>query len=173
MEIIKQIRRRLGPDFPVWLKMNCEDFIEDGLTLDDSIQVIKHLISSSAQPDALEISGGIGFDSVIRKDILSPKEEAYFLPQAKVFRKTYPELPLILVGGIRSHEIIEKLLGEKKMDLVAMSRPFIRNPNFPSHLKKGDGKSDCISCNLCLGMKKEPIKCRADAVASFVSFTAR
>ncbi|MFH0889214.1 MAG: NADH:flavin oxidoreductase [Planctomycetota bacterium] len=190
MEIIRQIRQRLGNDFPVWLKINCEDFLEpvraervttngspagtgsypdyssgmeEGLTLDDSIQVIKYLISNSAKPDALEISGGVGFDRVIRKNILSPKEEAYFLPQAEVFRKTYADLPLILVGGIRSREIIEKVLGEKKIDLVAMSRPFIRDPNFPSHLKKGEKKSTCISCNLCLGMKREPIKCRAPA----------
>ncbi|MFH1230517.1 MAG: NADH:flavin oxidoreductase [Planctomycetota bacterium] len=162
MEIIKQTRQRLGNDFPIWIKMNCEDSIEDSLTLDDSIQVIKYLKLNNVLPDALEISGGVGFDKVIRKDILTQEAEAYFLPQAEVFRKTYPELPLILVGGIRSREIIEKVLGEKKMDLVAMSRPFIRDPNFPLHLKKGEKKSTCISCNLCLGMKKEPIKCRAN-----------
>ena len=161
MEIIKQIRQKLGSDFPVWIKMNCEDAMEGGLTLDDSIQIINHLKSNNALPDAMEISGGVGFDKVIRKDILTPEAEAYFLLQAKVFKNTYPDLPLILVGGIRSRGIIEKVLGEKKMDLVAMSRPFIRNPNFPLLLKKGESKSDCISCNLCLGMKREPIKCRA------------
>jgi len=160
LEVIRQIRAKLGTDYPVWLKMNCEDFIEDGITLDDSIQGLKELIDNKAQPDALEISGGVEFTNVIRKDILTPESEAYFLPQAEVFRKSYPDLPLILVGGIRSRETIEKVLA-KGMDLVSMSRPFIRDPNFPLRLEKGEKDSTCISCNLCLTRKAEPSKCRA------------
>ncbi|MDI6733434.1 MAG: NADH:flavin oxidoreductase [Planctomycetota bacterium] len=167
MEIIKQTRQKLGADFPIWIKTNCEDFIDGGLTLSDSINVIKYLIENKAEPDAIEISGGVTFDTVIRKDVLSPEKEAYFLPQAETFRRTYPNIPLILVGGIRSYEIMEKVVGEKKMDLVAMSRPFIRDPNFPLSLQKTcrgvrtDAPTTCISCNLCLGMKKEPVRCRA------------
>jgi len=205
MEVIKRIRSKAGTDYPVWLKMNCEDFIPNGLTLTDSISTIKHLIGnksmpskmpvtlnevkglapkqneilrsaqndtlSASSPDAIEISGGMTFTEVIRKDILSPDTEArpndhkvgqaYFLPQARQFRKEFPNLPLILVGGLRTRGVMEKVLGEEHMDLASLSRPFIRNPGFALELKKGGKTSDCISCNLCLGMKKEPVKCRA------------
>ena len=160
-EVIQRIRQRVGTDYPIWLKLNCEDFAQDGLTLQDSLSCIRHLASSKALPNAVEVSGGVTFTEVIRKDILSPDKEAYFLPQARQFRKEFPTLPLILVGGLRTRGVMEKVLGEEKIDLVSMSRPFIRNPGFALELKKGGKTSDCISCNLCLGAKKEPIKCRA------------
>ncbi|MBI5778208.1 MAG: NADH:flavin oxidoreductase [Planctomycetes bacterium] len=160
-EVIQRIRQKVGTDYPIWLKLNCEDFIPNGLTLADSISTIQNLKSNNALPDAIEISGGCTFPEVIRKDILSPEKEAYFLPQAKQFRKEFPNLPLILVGGLRTRGVMEKVLGEEKMDLVSMSRPFIRNPGFALELKKGGKQSDCISCNLCLGAKKEPVRCRA------------
>jgi 2,4-dienoyl-CoA reductase-like NADH-dependent reductase (Old Yellow Enzyme family) len=172
-EVIQRIRSRVGTDYPVWLKMNCEDFIEGGLTLADSISTIQNLKSKIALPDAVEVSGGVTFTEVIRKDIIPGNQsaftgetspagsEAYFLPQARQFRKEFPQLPLILVGGLRTRDVMEKVLGEEKMDLVSMSRPFIRNPGFALELKKGGKTSDCISCNLCLGAKKEPVKCRA------------
>ncbi|MEW6026862.1 MAG: NADH:flavin oxidoreductase [Planctomycetota bacterium] len=167
METIKRIRQKVGADYPIWLKLNCEDFVEGGLTLADSISTIKNLKSNNALPDAIEISGGCAFPQVIRKDILSPDKEAYFLPQARQFRKEFPNLPLILVGGLRTRDVMEKVLAEEKIDLVSLSRPFIRNPSFGLELKKGGKQSDCISCNLCLGAKKEPVKCRAteDAIA--------
>lgn len=170
METIKRIRQKTGPDFPIWLKMNCEDFLEGGMSLADSISTLKHLKTNNVLPDALEVSGGVTFNEVIRKDILSPDKEAYFLPQAEQIRQSIPNLPLVLVGGLRTREVMEKVLGEKKMDMASMSRPFIRHPEFPQNLKKGAKTSDCISCNLCLGMKKEPVKCRAseDAITKLL-----
>ncbi|MEK7309651.1 MAG: NADH:flavin oxidoreductase [Planctomycetota bacterium] len=207
METIKRIRQKVGTDYPVWLKLNCEDFIPNGLTIADTISTLKHLtsnpvrdrssqrddrandtqrinsikhpntdVSSNAKPcisngaDAIEISGGVTFTEVIRKDILSPDKEAYFLPQARQIKQAIPELPLILVGGLRTRGVMEQLLSEHKMDLVSMSRPFIRNPEFALTLKKGGKTSDCISCNLCLGAKKEPVKCRAseDSIAKLI-----
>lgn len=170
-EVIQRIRQKVGTDYPIWLKLNCEDFIENGLTLADSISTIQNLKSKIALPDAIEISGGVTFTEVIRKDILSPDKEAYFLPQARQFHKEFPTLPLILVGGLRTRGVMEKVLGEEKMDLVSMSRPFIRNSGFALELKKGGKQSDCISCNLCLGAKKEPVKCRAteDAISKLIN----
>ena len=170
METIKRIRQKVGTDYPVWLKLNCEDFIPNGLTIADTISTLKHLTSNLASPDAVEVSGGCTFPEVIRKDILSPGAEAYFLPQAEKIKQSVPNLPLILVGGLRTREVMEKVLSEHKMNLVSMSRPFIRNPAFALTLKKGGKSSDCISCNLCLGAKKEPVKCRAteDAIAKLI-----
>jgi len=64
---------------------------------------------------------------------------------------------LILVGGIRSLDVIEKILAEGSADFVAISRPLIRQPDLPNRWLKGIGglTADCISCNACIGSLAE------------------
>ena len=57
MLVLKAIRESVGPDFPVLIKMNCGDFFENGLVLDDAIQVGKMLAQGGI--DAIELSGGL------------------------------------------------------------------------------------------------------------------
>lgn len=158
-EVIRQIRSRTGSGFAIWAKMNCEDFIQGGMTVNESIATAKLLKESGL--DALEISGGVTFETVIRKGVPKTVPEAYFLPQAEQFRAALPGFPLALVGGIRSYAMMEKILGEKGINLVSMSRPFIREPQFALKLRKHKSVADCISCNLCLTKKQESVKCRA------------
>jgi 2,4-dienoyl-CoA reductase-like NADH-dependent reductase (Old Yellow Enzyme family) len=61
------------------------------------------------------------------------------------------DIPVILVGGIRSTEQIARILGAGDADFLAAARPFIREPDFPRSLKTGrQGMLDCVSCNICL-----------------------
>lgn len=166
LEIIREIRAKVGPDFPAWVKINCEDFIKDGLSLEESLTVAEKLNQQACLPEAginaIEISGGVQFETVIRLEVGKKEPEAYFLPQAEEFRKRL-DTPLILVGGIRRLETIEMLVKEKGMDLVSMSRPLIREPDLPLKFqKKLTDQATCISCNRCLGRKIQPVICRVD-----------
>ena len=111
--------------------------------------------------DAVEISCGIGGTSS-RKDILRPEDEAYFLPQARRAREA-TDLPLILVGGMRSLEVIESILEEGTADFISMSRPLIREPDLPNQWREGRTEpAACISCNNCWpGPGEYGIACRA------------
>lgn len=161
LEVFKQIRVAVGADFTIWVKMNCEDFTDGGFSLVDSLAVAGQLTKVGI--DALEISGGVGFKQVIRTGINTLADEAYFLDQARQFRKNLPELPLILVGGIRSLETMERLVVQERLNLVALSRPFIHEPDLIEKLhKKKQTKSLCHSCNACLKRKREPVKCRVE-----------
>lgn len=159
LAVIDAIKQQAGPDFPVWVKLNCDDFVDDpqGLKLEQSLQVAKLL---KDRVSAIELSGGVSFEKVIRKGVPDKEPEAYFRPYALEFRKTIPDFPFILVGGIRSLAMMEQLLGQDGFALVSMSRPFIREPDLPKRLRR-EQKSACISCNLCLTKKTEPVKCRA------------
>jgi 2,4-dienoyl-CoA reductase-like NADH-dependent reductase (Old Yellow Enzyme family) len=86
-----------------------------------------------------------------RINIRSKDKEAYFLPYAREIRKVIVA-PLILVGGIRSLDVIENILAEGSVDFVALCRPLIRQPDLPNRWQKGIGGStaDCISCNGCV-----------------------
>ena len=128
-----------------------QDFIENGLTLTDSIKATSLL--AEAGLDAVEVSGGMLTErklSPVRAGIDCVEKEAYFQEEARAFRKQI-HIPLILLGGIRSLELAERLVEEGTADYISMSRPFIREPGLINRWKTGDRrKAQCISDNRCI-----------------------
>jgi 2,4-dienoyl-CoA reductase-like NADH-dependent reductase (Old Yellow Enzyme family) len=152
-ELIADIRKAVGPDFPILIKMNGDDFVEGGLEATDAAEMAS--LFEKAGLDAVEISGGLfGSDRIpkelIRRSARKPGEGVFFLPQAQEFREKL-SIPIILVGGIRAVEMIEWLLFEEKVDYVALCRPFIREPNLVKRWKSGDrAASSCRTCGRCM-----------------------
>jgi 2,4-dienoyl-CoA reductase-like NADH-dependent reductase (Old Yellow Enzyme family) len=144
-QVTLSVRDQVGDDYPILIKLGMEDFVRHGLTLKDSTEIVRQLADWGI--DALEVSGGIGRTS-IRKDILHPEDEAYFLDAARQARGA-TDLPIILVGGMRSRETMENVLEEGTADFISMSRPLIREPDLPRRFLESQPRSSCISCNLC------------------------
>jgi len=58
--------------------------------------------------------------------------------------------PLILVGGLRSLDVMESVIQGGAADFISLSRPLIREPELPSKLRDGSAiRAACISCNCC------------------------
>ena len=152
MAVLKAIREAVGNDYPVLIKMNCGDFIENGLVLEDAIQVGKMLAKGGI--DAIELSGGLltgGKMNPSRMGIHSQEKEAYFQKEARAF-KTEVQVPLILVGGNRSYETAQQLVDNGIADYISLCRPFIREPGLINRWRSGDlTKSACLSDNKCFG----------------------
>ncbi len=139
--IIRDVRRIVGPSFPVSVKLNSSDFQRGGFTEDESLEVVKML--DSEQIDLLEISGGtyenVAFflmneDSVHVKES-TKKREAYFIDFAKKVKSICP-IPLLITGGFRSYDFCNEVLQNGELDLVGMARPFITNrEDIPGFLK--------------------------------------
>jgi 2,4-dienoyl-CoA reductase-like NADH-dependent reductase (Old Yellow Enzyme family) len=153
VELIGGIRETVGPDFPILMKMNGDDFADGGLQATEAAEIAS--LFEKAGLDAVGISGGLfGTDRIprelIRKSARSPEKSAFFLSQAHEFKKRV-DIPIILVGGIRAVQMIERLLSEEMLDYVAMCRPFIREPHLVRRWKSGDrSPSSCRTCGRCL-----------------------
>jgi len=162
VDTLKAVRNSVGKEYPVLVKMNSSDFTENGLTLEDSVQVGKMLEEGGI--DAIELSGGLLTGrklSPSRTGIHSEEKEAYFRQEAKVFRDKV-DVPLILVGGNRSYNMAERIIADGTADYISMSRPLIREPGLINRWKSGDlTKSACLSDNQCFGpaMAGEGIYC--------------
>ena len=150
LEVLRAIREAAGEDFPVLIKINCRDFAENGLSLEDSVEAASLL--ANAGLSAIEVSGGMldgGKFSPSRPGIDSEAKEAYFSEELRAFRKAI-DIPLILVGGIRSFEVAERLTRTGQADYISMSRPFIREPGLVNRWRSGDRrKAGCVSDGLC------------------------
>jgi 2,4-dienoyl-CoA reductase-like NADH-dependent reductase (Old Yellow Enzyme family) len=143
------IRRQVGPDYPVLIKLGMEDHLKGGLTADRGMQIVAELEKMGI--NGVEITGGIGLPhfSNIRKNIVHEAEEAYFLPLARKAR-CVTRLPILLVGGFRSRRIMEAVLSEGAADFISLSRPLICEPDLPNRLRTHlQERSRCISAGNC------------------------
>ena len=152
IETAASVRDEVSSEYPVLIKLNSEDFLEGGLHVDDSIKA--GVLLQEAGVDAIELSGGTflsGKFSPSRAGIHSQDKEAYFRTASKAFKEAL-DVPIILVGGIRSPDLAEKLLEQGVADYFSMSRPFIREPELVKRWASGDrSKARCLSDNQCFG----------------------
>ena len=162
LAVLQAIREAVGVDYPVLIKMNCKEFVDEGLQPEEFVQIAKMV--ADAGIDAIEISGGLPVSPKTRPSQLGinkEEKEAYFQEEAKALRKE-TEVTLILVGGNRSYHIAEQLVADGVADFISMSRPLIREPHLINRWKAGDlTKATCVSDNLCFqpAIKGEGIYC--------------
>lgn len=159
--VCQAVRKQVGPDYPVFIKLGVMDGVEGGLTVTEGMQVVAVLEEMGL--DAVEISGGIGGgrDLNTRVGIRSESDEAYFGPLAQQARPA-TELPIILVGGFRSRRVMEEVLATGDADLISLCRPLICEPDLPNRLRLGlQERSACLSANRCWPEKMgEGIACK-------------
>ncbi|MDB9823487.1 NADH:flavin oxidoreductase, partial [Deltaproteobacteria bacterium] len=152
LQVLQHIREAVGDLFPVLIKINCEDFLEGGLLLEDTLKVGGMLEQGGL--DAIELSGGTSMSGKFippRVGIKTEEKEAYFRDSAKAF-KDKVRIPLILVGGNRSFHLSERLVQEGYADYISMSRPLVREPHLIQRWADGDlEKARCLSDNQCFG----------------------
>ncbi|MBM3510984.1 MAG: NADH:flavin oxidoreductase [Alphaproteobacteria bacterium] len=179
LEIYRSIRRAVGADFPVTVKLGMADSMESGgLELAESLGRAAALVAEGV--DAIETSVGImhlltksvgrfvgvGWgrafqDMVLPRFVMRADPEAYFRPSAHALKRQHPRLPVILVGGIRRTETMADILASGDADFISMARPLIREPDLPNQIMAGRrGLVDCVSCNICVDHEgTEPTRC--------------
>ncbi|MDE7402566.1 MAG: NADH:flavin oxidoreductase [Muribaculaceae bacterium] len=135
--------KNVAPGLHLTIKINSSDFLPGGLTQSDSLEICKLLAEEGI--DSIEVSG----NGTSRAGIRSDNDEAYFGDFAERLAEEV-DVPVILVGGLRSKNVMEDILNNSKIELLSLSRPLIRQPELPELLKENKtDKADCISCNAC------------------------
>ena len=139
IETYRKIRQAVGIDYQVWIKIHSEDNFDGGVTHDDSLYLCHELAKLGI--DAIEVSGNF---SAYRG------KKAYFQDIAdRIARET--AVPVIVTGGNRVYEEMEKMMNETKISYVGMARPLISQPDLIHQFKKKQlFESRCVSCNRCL-----------------------
>jgi 2,4-dienoyl-CoA reductase-like NADH-dependent reductase (Old Yellow Enzyme family) len=149
VRIIQGIQNKLGPDFPMIVKLNSTDFIPGGLSFEGSVLLAKLLEERGV--NGIEVSGGMaeaGKGSVW-KGLRPEEKEGYFVNNASRIKDAV-SIPVFGLGGIRSVSVMEKIITEGRADLISLSRPFIQDPGLVKKIHQGTvEKSGCISCNKC------------------------
>lgn len=153
-EILLKGRQMTGSEFPVLVKLNSTDGLEGPgyLSSDDVIYTARLLEELGVA--AIEVSGGIREvkGSMSQPNITRPDQEAYFSAAARSIKSSV-SIPVILVGGLRTFTVMESVINNGIADMVALSRPLIREPDLVTGFKNGQAKAACVSCNACFNPK--------------------
>lgn len=161
-EVYEAVRATVGPNYPVWIKLNSKDLTEPSISSDEFLWLGGELDKRGIA--AIEVSGGAAVNArtssmqVVRNE----EDEGCFADEAlKLADKT--SVSIISVCGFRTPDIIEKWLNKGKLQAVSMCRPLISEPDLARRWQSGNKtKSRCISCNKCFS-PGEGVECRAFA----------
>lgn len=169
-EVYRSIRRQVGADYPVMIKLGVEDGFTGGLTFADGEKAAQILADTGY--DALEISSGVRgakYEGMEYKTkINKPAREGYFRNWAKEI-KQHVNIPVIAVGGLKSLAMMEEMIQKKEADFIALCRPLITEPALIRKWNQEPQKKPrCVYCNKCLEALHQgiPLHCVAFAKKS-------
>lgn len=135
LSVYDAIRAKVGPTFPVGIKLNSADFQKGGFSQEESMDVVEAL--SKKGMDLIEISGG-SYESpeMMGAKRSTAEREAYFMDYCLEVRKRV-QTPLMLTGGFRSLSGMNEALGAGACDVIGLGRSLAIDPNFPKDLLAG------------------------------------
>ena len=150
LEVIAEVRKAVGADFPVIYRISARERVPGGLTLEENLVIAR--ILSEAGIDAFHVSTGVyGSMPYIIPPYSLPEglnvEDAHAIREAT-------GLPVIVAGRITEVFMAESIVSTGKADMVAMGRASIVDPDLPRKAAAGafDDIRPCISCNQgCIG----------------------
>jgi len=155
-EALEAVRKEVGADYPVFIKMHCsDDWEENGLSVEESLFVAKELEKRGVS--GIEFSGGNldaeNFPNAgpIRGGMLKTANQSYFAEKtARIAR--HLTVPVISVGGHRTPETLETILNTTSVGYFSLSRTLLSEPGLVNRWRQGDkGKPRCLACNKCWG----------------------
>ena len=147
MAVYAEIRRQVGHDFPVGIKLNSADFQHGGFTEEESLATMRALVDAGI--DLIEISGGTyeapamsGAVPQLQKASTASRE-AYFLEFAEKARASL-KVPLMVTGGFRTAAGMNAALRSGSLDVIGLARLLAIDPEAPAALLRGQDSAQRV-----------------------------
>ena len=160
------VRKNVGRNFPIELRMNGEDFMEGGMHLDDYKELALML---EDKVDLFHISCG----SHDAEGLFVRTHPSMFLPHgcnvylAAEIKKVVHK-PVACVGALDDPAQCEEIIASGQADVVEIARGLIADPDFPkkAYAGKAGEITPCLRCFVCLGgnTERNHIRCTVNPV---------
>lgn len=169
LEVIAAVRAAVGPDYPVWIKLDSREVGRTGgITIEDAIANAKMV--EAAGVDAITVSAyhdaGVG---KLHSESNIPHTESFNLPATADIRAAVA-IPVIGSGRVEPGDG-DRTIGKGEVDFIAMGRKLLADPHLPNKLKAGepDKVRPCIYCYACVSAiyMGQPSRCAVNASLGF------
>ena len=163
-QVSQAVRKNVGRDFTVGLRLSGDEFVDGGLTLDAVTENARDL-EATGMLDFIDVTAGT--DSNLHSYYMHYSPMCVplgNLTHLSAAIKEMVSLPIITVGRINDPVLAEKILADGLADMVGMTRAALCDPDFPQKAREGriDDIRHCIACNQgCFKriFKAQPITC--------------
>ena len=147
-EVVREVRKRVGDEFPISFKISAMEFVKGGLNVEESLEILKILVKEGV--DVIQVSAG---NDATPEWISQPMfmEKACLTDYARAIKKEL-DVPIMAVGRINEPQLAEEIIKSGKADLVCMGRGLLADPAMPNKAREGrlDDIRTCIACNTCM-----------------------
>jgi 2,4-dienoyl-CoA reductase-like NADH-dependent reductase (Old Yellow Enzyme family)/thioredoxin reductase len=145
LDIVKEIKAQVGPDYPVVARLSGTDYEPDGYGIDETLELAKRLEARGVA--AIHMSGGIHHTTIHE---VSPMgmSLAHNVWAAEAAKKVL-SIPVVASGSINLPDLAESILADGKGDFIGLGRPLWADPQWPLKAKEGRPEDirPCIRCN--------------------------
>lgn len=160
-EVTEAVRASVGPDFPIWCKLDSIEFYTDNaLTNEDACYFAQVAEAAGANAVTASANHDVSVARALTSSYL-PQEPAKLVPFAANIKASI-NIPVITVGRI-DPEVADQAIADGKFDFMAMGRKQLSDPNFSKSLGEGgkDAVRPCIVCYTCFSqaMLASPLRC--------------
>lgn len=167
LEILRGVRRRLGPGAVVGYRLGVEEFTPGGVTIDDACEIAARL-SGEGLVDYLSLSQG-NFNTI---ETHLPDRHWPILAYRDIQKRikaVVGDLPVVQSTRIQTPDQAEAVIASGDGDMVGLCRALIVDPDWPEKARAGREAEirKCIACNQCWDWitNGEPIACAVNPVA--------
>lgn len=165
--VVEEVRRQVGPFFPIFCRISADELAEGGNTLEDTKELLTYF---QEEVDVIDVSAGL--NSSLQYQIDSCQlEDGWRSYMSRAIRETFQK-PTITTGNIRSPKRAEEILENGDADFIGMGRGLIADPEWVNKVEFGgeDRIRKCISCNIgCAGHRlaqNTPIRCTVNPLVN-------
>ena len=148
LEVLRQVRSKVGPDFAILIRISGDEHLPGGLTIEETKFIAPLLVEAGA--DAIHISAG---SSMLPWMAVPPtgSPQAPNAPLAAAVKEVV-DVPVIVVGRITQPWAAENVLAKRYADMVAMGRALLADPEWSNKAARGNWKdiAPCIGDTMCM-----------------------
>ena len=167
IECLQEVRKQVGSDFPMSIRISGEECIKNGYTIADMQTIIPDLVSAGA--DMINVSFGTHGSAEVNIDTPNPSAPIEYDPGFKAYLarkvKEVTNVPVISVGRYVDPYVMDEIIARGDADFVAVARQHLADPDFLKNAREGHPQDtlECLACNQgCierLALEQLPIRC--------------
>jgi 2,4-dienoyl-CoA reductase-like NADH-dependent reductase (Old Yellow Enzyme family) len=135
-KVIEEVRRAVGPTFPIGIKINSTDKLDGGITNDDALEVVRILDQTSI--DLIDVSGGTYFPGAKPSSDSSSDGGPYFIDFTRR-AKEITNIPVMATGGFEKREQAVDAIASGAVDMVSLARAMVLNPQLANTWLTNEG----------------------------------
>ncbi|MBP2450713.1 FAD-dependent oxidoreductase [Mycolicibacterium lutetiense] len=144
VEIVRQVREAVGPDFIICYRLSMADYVEDGQTWEETVALATEVEAAGATI----LNSGFGWHEARVPTIVTSVPNSAFVDISSAMAE-HVSIPVVASNRINMPQTAEQILADTHVQLISMARPLLSDPDWV--LKAAEERADeintCIACN--------------------------